>query len=32
MMLSILLLRWQKSLEVALGNTRFRGLMKFIGG
>jgi hypothetical protein len=32
MMLSILPLRWQKSLEVALANTRFRGLMKFIGG
>jgi hypothetical protein len=32
MMLSILPLRWHKSLEAALTNTRFRGLMKFIGG
>ncbi len=32
MMLSIPPLRWHKSLEAALTNTRFRGLMKFIGG
>ncbi len=31
-LLSILPLSWQKSLGVALVNTRFRGLMKFIGG